>query len=282
MSLTRIVLWRTRKPRKGIDKFSDGFDEGGLAQSHDACAVDYVYYYVHHGVLNLPVETLAAVELPGLPPLDLADMPSYIYVLGSYPAYFQLLLSKFVNVEKADFVLVNTFYALEAELFTFFNHTFFVKTVGCSIFLRQFDSQEIERIHPFDSPKPFRWKSYAVELLKMDGYEWSAPFIVDTEGTMFILLRSESKLDQMNLRVEVRSATKSSRYEVIFRPNFFSSSYRATMDAIDEIVQLICCLCESTLALESDVTRRSSPVEIPQYAEICNLVNFSVGTHMLY
>ncbi|KAL6528133.1 hypothetical protein OROHE_015083 [Orobanche hederae] len=42
-------------------------------------------------------------------------MPSYIYVPGSYPAYFQLLLSQFVNVEKADFVLVNTFYALETE-----------------------------------------------------------------------------------------------------------------------------------------------------------------------
>ncbi|KAL6582341.1 hypothetical protein OROMI_006355 [Orobanche minor] len=158
----------------GIDNFSDGFDEGGFAQSHNvedylsrleiegsksldqlinsyqnsshpidcivydsflawvldltkkyhikgasfftqACAVDYVYYYVHHGVLNLPVETPPTVELPGLPPLDLADMPSYIYVPGSYPAYFQLLLSQFVNVEKADFVLVNTFYALETE-----------------------------------------------------------------------------------------------------------------------------------------------------------------------
>ncbi|KAL6506919.1 hypothetical protein OROHE_022356 [Orobanche hederae] len=162
-----------------------------------------------------------------------------------------LLLSQFVNVEKADFVLVNAFNALEVELFTFFNHTFFVKRVGCSICLRQFDSREIEWIHPFDSPKPFRWKSYAVELLKMDGYGWSVPFSVDTEGTMFILLRSESKLDEMNLRVEVRSATKSSRYEVIFRPNFFSSCYRATMGAVDETVQLICCLCESTLALKS-------------------------------
>ncbi|KAL6506920.1 hypothetical protein OROHE_022357 [Orobanche hederae] len=226
------------------------------------------------------------VELPGLPPLDLADMSSYIYVPGSYPAYFQFLLSPFVNVEKADFVLVNTFYALEAEvtiwlgrLFTFFNHTIFVKRVGCSICLRQFDSQEIERIHPFDSPKPFRLKSYAVELLKMDGYEWSAPFSVDTEGTMLILLKSESKLDQTNLRVGVRSTTKSSRYEVIFRPNFFSSSYRATMAVVDETVQLICCLWESTLALESDVTRRfrSSPDEIPQYAEIRSLVNFSIG-----
>ncbi|KAI3470321.1 hypothetical protein Pfo_026984 [Paulownia fortunei] len=80
-----------------------------------ACAVNYVYYYAHHGLLTLPVSTPPPVELPGLPPLDLPDMPSFIYVHGSYPAYFQMVLSQFSNVEKADFVLVNTFYKLEEK-----------------------------------------------------------------------------------------------------------------------------------------------------------------------
>ncbi|KAL8469501.1 hypothetical protein ACS0TY_032372 [Phlomoides rotata] len=81
-----------------------------------ACAVNYVYYYAHHGLLKIPVEAAATpVELPGLPPLDLPDMPSFIYVHGSYPAYFALVLKQFWNVEKADLVLVNTFYKLEEK-----------------------------------------------------------------------------------------------------------------------------------------------------------------------
>ncbi|KAK3011199.1 hypothetical protein RJ639_011561 [Escallonia herrerae] len=43
-------------------------------------------------------------------------MPSFIYVPGSYPAYFELVLNQFLNVDQADFVLVNTFYKLEDEV----------------------------------------------------------------------------------------------------------------------------------------------------------------------
>lgn len=60
----------------------------------------------------------------------------------------------------------------------------------------------------------------------MDGYEWSAPFSVASEGMMSIYLRSETGMDRTYLRIEVRTGTKKSRYEVIFRPNSFSSPYR--------------------------------------------------------
>ncbi|CAL5391491.1 unnamed protein product [Camellia sinensis] len=79
------------------------------------CAVDYIYYYVHHGLMKLPVES-PPVSIPGLPLLELQDMPSFIYVHGSYPAYFELVLNQFSNVDKADYVLVNTFYQLEAQV----------------------------------------------------------------------------------------------------------------------------------------------------------------------
>ncbi|KAL0402789.1 UNVERIFIED_CONTAM: UDP-glycosyltransferase 74F2 [Sesamum radiatum] len=88
----------------------------GAAFFTQACAVNYVYYYAHHGLLTLPLSTPPPVELPGLPPLDLPDMPSFIYVHGSYPAYFAMVLNQFSNVEKADFVLVNTFYKLEEKV----------------------------------------------------------------------------------------------------------------------------------------------------------------------
>ncbi|XP_022734282.1 UDP-glycosyltransferase 74F2-like [Durio zibethinus] len=86
----------------------------GAAFFTQACAVDYIYYYAYHGLLSLPVSSVP-VSLPGLPLLDLRDLPSYIYVAGSYPSYFKLVLNQFSNAEKADFILINTFYKLEQE-----------------------------------------------------------------------------------------------------------------------------------------------------------------------
>lgn len=60
----------------------------------------------------------------------------------------------------------------------------------------------------------------------MDGYSWSTPFSVGTEGVMCISLNKAPANIPAQLRVEVRSGTMSSRYEVIFRPNSFSSPYR--------------------------------------------------------
>ncbi|KAL3642119.1 hypothetical protein CASFOL_012934 [Castilleja foliolosa] len=98
-----------------------------------ACMVNYVYYYIHHGVLTLPVSTPPAVELPGLPPLELSDMPSFIYVPGSYPAYFKMIVKQFVNLEKADFVLVNTFYKLEMDAVNSMSKVCPILTIGPTI-----------------------------------------------------------------------------------------------------------------------------------------------------
>ncbi|XP_075085926.1 uncharacterized protein LOC107782497 [Nicotiana tabacum] len=107
-------------------------------------------------------------------------------------------------------------------------HSLFINRVGCSVCLRQCDSQSVEWIHPSDPPKHFSWQSSKVELLKLrlDGYDWSAPFSVDSEGVMCICLKDQITDNLMHLKVEVRSGTKSSRYEVILRPNSFTSPYR--------------------------------------------------------
>ncbi|KAK9265582.1 hypothetical protein L1049_007414 [Liquidambar formosana] len=87
----------------------------GAAFFTQTCAVNFIYYYVHHGLLKLPISS-PPVSIPGLPLLHLPDMPSFIYVAGSYPAYFELVANQFSNVDKADWVLVNTFYKLENEV----------------------------------------------------------------------------------------------------------------------------------------------------------------------
>ncbi|KAA8527969.1 hypothetical protein F0562_035162 [Nyssa sinensis] len=107
--------------------------------------------------------------------------------------------------------------------------TLFVNRVGCSLCLQQCNTRFLEWIHPTDPPKHFGWHSSAkVELLKLrlDGYRWSTPFSVETEGVMCVSLKNETGNDHVHLRVEVRSGTKSSRFEVIFRLNPLSSPYR--------------------------------------------------------
>ncbi|XP_017974971.1 PREDICTED: uncharacterized protein LOC18603726 [Theobroma cacao] len=108
-------------------------------------------------------------------------------------------------------------------------HMLFINRVGFSLCLQQCDCQIVEWIHPADPPKLFRWQSSSkIELLKLwvDGYKWSTPFSVSSEGVMRVSLKNDTGSDQLLFKVEVRSGTKSSRYEVIFRPNSSSSPYR--------------------------------------------------------
>ncbi|CAH9120434.1 unnamed protein product [Cuscuta epithymum] len=107
-------------------------------------------------------------------------------------------------------------------------HTLYLNRLGCNISLCQCNTELVEWIYPTDHPKHFAWQHNKVELLKirLDGYQWSAPFSVGAEGVMSICLRSETGSDIMHVRVEVRSGSKDSRYEVVFRPKSFSSPYR--------------------------------------------------------
>ncbi|XP_039039504.1 UDP-glycosyltransferase 74F2-like [Hibiscus syriacus] len=88
----------------------------GAAFFMHACGVDYIYYYAHCGLLSLPVPSSAVpITIPSLPFLELRDMPSFTYVVGSYSSYFEMVLIQFSNVVQADFILVNTFYKLEQD-----------------------------------------------------------------------------------------------------------------------------------------------------------------------
>ncbi|KAJ4723797.1 Glycosyltransferase [Melia azedarach] len=79
------------------------------------CAVNFLYYLVHRGMLKLPISS-TPVTVPGLPLLEAEDLPAYLAVEGQYPAYFEMVLKQFSNSDKVDFILVNTFYKLESEV----------------------------------------------------------------------------------------------------------------------------------------------------------------------
>ncbi|CAN8243432.1 unnamed protein product, partial [Cochlearia groenlandica] len=108
-------------------------------------------------------------------------------------------------------------------------YTLFINRVGVSICIQQCDCQTEEWISPSDPPKLFQWQSSSqLESLKLrvKGYRWSTPFSVFSEGMMRVPVGREDGTDQLQIRVQVRSGTKNSRYEVIFRPNSVSGPYR--------------------------------------------------------
>lgn len=80
-----------------------------------SCAVNSVYYQVCKGLLRLPVPG-PNVSLPGLPELQVSELPSYVSLYGSHPVWFDVLVNQFSNVDGADWLLFNTFYELEKEV----------------------------------------------------------------------------------------------------------------------------------------------------------------------
>ena len=68
----------------------------GAAFFTQTCAVNFIYYQVHRGLLKLPI-TSTPISIPGLPVLELEDMPSFISMSNSHPSYHELLVNQFAN-----------------------------------------------------------------------------------------------------------------------------------------------------------------------------------------
>lgn len=90
----------------------------GAAFFTNSATVCAVFSHIHGGTLTLPVNVDGAkpLILPGLPPLNACDIPSFIRAPESYPAYLAMKLSQFSNLEEADFVFANTFHELEGQV----------------------------------------------------------------------------------------------------------------------------------------------------------------------
>lgn len=88
----------------------------GAAFFTQMSGVNYIYYYVHHGLLKLPISSMT-ISIQGLPLLDIKDTPSFVNDPGFYPAYYELVMNQFSNIHKADVILVNSFYKLEDKVF---------------------------------------------------------------------------------------------------------------------------------------------------------------------
>ncbi|XVF65873.1 hypothetical protein PTKIN_Ptkin09bG0286000 [Pterospermum kingtungense] len=129
------------------------------------CAVDYIYYNVHHGLLPLPVSS-TPVSIPGLPSLEHEDLPSFVCSSeGSYAAYLGRALNQFSNLDKADFILVNTFYNLEDKVVDSMSKACPLLTVGPTVPSIYMDKQILDdknyglNLFTLDSSTSINWLS---------------------------------------------------------------------------------------------------------------------------
>lgn len=101
----------------------------GAAFFTNSAAVCNIFCRIHHGLIKTPVDELPLV-VPGLPPLNSRDLPSFIRFPESYPAYMAMKLNQFSNLNQADWMFVNTFEALEGEVVKGLTEMFPAKLIG--------------------------------------------------------------------------------------------------------------------------------------------------------
>nr|UHB15571.1 UDP-glycosyltransferase [Paris polyphylla] len=112
-----------------------------------SCAVDLVFFHASKGRVALP--TMEAVSLPGLPWLDLRDLPSFLTdpLPGPYPAYRDVLLGQFKNIDGADFVLMSTFSELEHQAVEWMRSLWPIKTIGPTVPSSYLDNRLCDDTH---------------------------------------------------------------------------------------------------------------------------------------
>ncbi|KAJ8538792.1 hypothetical protein K7X08_030088 [Anisodus acutangulus] len=80
------------------------------------CTVDNIYYHVAKGVIKLPpTQVDEEILLPGLScTIETSDVPSFVSTPES-DILVEMLVNQFSNLQKADWILINSFYELEKE-----------------------------------------------------------------------------------------------------------------------------------------------------------------------
>lgn len=83
----------------------------------NSASVCSLYWHIDRGNLSFPVkpETLPLL-VPGLPPLDLSELPSFLAQPGNHSAYLAIIMEKFGCLEENDWVFCNSFEELESEV----------------------------------------------------------------------------------------------------------------------------------------------------------------------
>ncbi|XP_077225132.1 UDP-glycosyltransferase 74F2-like [Tasmannia lanceolata] len=97
------------------------------------CAVNVILYHVYCGKLSVIPPENGTIYVPGVMEFEVSEVPSFVSAPGTYPAFRELVLNQFSNLEKADWVFVNTFDKLEGEVVHWMEARWPVKTIGPTV-----------------------------------------------------------------------------------------------------------------------------------------------------
>jgi pathogen-inducible salicylic acid glucosyltransferase len=90
----------------------------GVSYLTQNMSVSSIYYHVHQGELKVPLIDQDEISLPLLPRFEVGDMPSFFLTeeKGENQVLLDMLVGQFSNIDKADWILCNTFYEMEKEV----------------------------------------------------------------------------------------------------------------------------------------------------------------------
>ncbi|KAJ3674698.1 hypothetical protein LUZ60_005314 [Juncus effusus] len=114
--------------------------------STQSCAVSAIYYYVNKVILEVP-ESGNSVLGFGLPPMVRSEFPSFSLGDGSYPTLVAYAMSQFNSGGKDDWVLFNSFDALENEVTVNLNNYFHARNIGPCV-PRHSDAHDLNLLEP--------------------------------------------------------------------------------------------------------------------------------------
>ncbi|KAG8070090.1 hypothetical protein GUJ93_ZPchr0006g41448 [Zizania palustris] len=83
-----------------------------------SCAVFSLYYHHVQGLVEFPPEDDldARVEVPGLPAMSVADVPSFLLPSNPYKSLTDAIVQQIRTIDKASWVFVNSFSELERDV----------------------------------------------------------------------------------------------------------------------------------------------------------------------
>ncbi|KAH0649171.1 hypothetical protein KY285_034419 [Solanum tuberosum] len=98
------------------------------------CAVDNIYYHVHKGVIKLPpTQNDEEISIPGFSStIEASDVPSFV-ISPEAERILEMLANQFSNLDKVDWVLINSFHELEKEVIDYMSKIYPIKTIGPTI-----------------------------------------------------------------------------------------------------------------------------------------------------
>ncbi|KAL8239850.1 hypothetical protein R6Q59_016417 [Mikania micrantha] len=94
-----------------------------------ACGVNIIYYHVHKGLISLPLGP-TTVSVPGLPPLERWETPSYVHNYGPYPGWSKTVFGQFANIDQARWVFTTSFYQFEKEVIEWMRKKWKLMAIG--------------------------------------------------------------------------------------------------------------------------------------------------------